>query len=462
FVRALFRAMLALNRYSLRLLGLNLGKLLFAKIHRAFGSKLRLFVSGGSAFDLNVAQDFHDLGFTILQGYGLTETTGAATVTRVKNNVIGSVGPALPGVQLKIVDADSAGIGDVAIRGPVVMKGYYKNPEATEGVLKEGWFHSGDLGRLDRRGNLFITGRKKEVIVLPNGKNIYPDELEAHYLQCPYIQEIAVLGISSPGGYERSERLHAVVVPNFEYLKQKKIANAREILRDEIARWSHQLPKYKRLMSYQVQKEPLARTTTRKIKRLELKRQIEKGELHGMEGSAAPAANPEDEALQNSSFGREVIRTLSQTYHRKMPIELDMNLELDLSFDSLERVELLASLEQSLNLRLPEDFGAEIYTVRDLIKRLQDQTQSAAAPASARQSWREILSENLLKEVGEWHVRFSGAMCTFLKPAGLKVFYLIFRIFLRLEVRGLENLPARGPYLICPNHLSYMDPFVVM
>jgi long-chain acyl-CoA synthetase len=145
-----------------------------------------------------------------------------------------------------------------------------------------------------------------------------------------------------------------------------------------------------------------------------------------------------------------------------MPIELGMNLELDLGFDSLERVELLASLEQSLNLQLPEDFGAEVYTVRDLIKRLQGQTSSAAAPASPRQSWKEILSENLLKEAGEWHVRFSGAMLTFLKHAGLKVLYLIFRIFLRLEVRGLENLPGRGPYLICPNHLSYMDPLVVM
>jgi long-chain acyl-CoA synthetase len=245
-------------------------------------------------------------------------------------------------------------------------------------------------------------------------------------------------------------------------LKQKKIANAREILRDEIARWSHQLPKYKRLMSYQVQKEPLARTTTRKIKRLELKRQIEKGELQGMEAPEAPAVNAEDQASQNSPIGREVIHTLNETYHRRMPIDLGMNLELDLGFDSLERVELLASLEQSLNLRLPEDFGAEIYTVRDLIKRLQGQAVNAAAPASARQSWNEILSENLLKEAGEWHVRFSGAMLTLLKHAGLKLLYFIFRIFLRLEVRGLENLPVRGPYLICPNHLSYMDPLVVM
>ena len=105
------------------------------------------------------------------------------------------------------------------------MKGYYRNQAATDEVLKDGWFHSGDLGRFDDKGNLFITGREKEVIVLPSGKNIYPDELETHYLQTPYIQEIAVIGVSN--SQERGDRLHAVVVPNFEYLKAKRIANAR-------------------------------------------------------------------------------------------------------------------------------------------------------------------------------------------------------------------------------------------
>ena len=194
---------------------------------------------------------------------------------------MGSVGPPLPGVEIKIISPDETGSGEILIRGPMVMKGYYKNPAATEEAIKDGWFHTGDLGKFDARGNLFVTGRKKEVIVLPNGKNIYPDELEAHYLQCPYIQEIAVIGIFSP--QERGERLHAVVVPNFDYLKARKIANARELLRDQIAGLSNQLPKYKRLMSYQIQSDPLPRTTTRKIKRLEIKRLVESGQLQSSE-----------------------------------------------------------------------------------------------------------------------------------------------------------------------------------
>src|SRR5438093_8066876 len=208
------------------------------------------------------------------------------------------------------------------------MKGYYRNPEATAEVWRDGWFFSGDLGRTDNRGNLFITGRKKEVIVLPNGKNIYPDELETHYLQCPYIQEIAVLGIASPGRYEGAERLHAVVVPNFEQLKARKIANAREILRDEIAALSNQLPKYKRLMSYQIQKDALPRTTTRKIKRLELKRMIESGALQETEPARlSKAASLEDQTLMASAVGSEVLRCLRDEYRREMPVDASMNLE---------------------------------------------------------------------------------------------------------------------------------------
>ena len=197
--RKMYRGLLAFNRFCIGVLHLNLGRRLFGKIHLTFGTRLRLFVSGGSAFDPQVAQDFHDLGFTILQGYGLTETTGPCTVTRVEDNVVGSVGPALPGVEVRICEPGADGIGEVAIRGPIVMKGYYRDPEGTAAVMRDRWFLSGDLGRLDKRGNLFITGRKKEVIVLPNGKNIYPDELEAHYAQSPYIKEIAVLGVADSG-----------------------------------------------------------------------------------------------------------------------------------------------------------------------------------------------------------------------------------------------------------------------
>ena len=461
--RKVFHGLLLLNRFARRRLRINLGKVFFSRVHRSFGDRLRIFVSGGSAFDPRVAQDFHDMGFTILQGYGLTETTGGCTVTRIEKNVIGSVGQPLSGVKIKILDPDDAGVGEVLIQGPIVMKGYYRNPAATEETMSAGWFRSGDLGRLDAGGNLLITGRKKEIIVLPNGKNIYPDEIEAHYLQCPYIQEIAVLGIAEPGSHERSERLHAVVVPNFESLKAAKIANAREILLYEIGRLSGQLPKYKRLMSYQFQKEPLPRTTTRKIKRLELKRLIESGTLKGMESTeAARAPSTQDLKSAESPVGQEALRCLRETFHRES-IGPDMNLELDLGFDSMERIELLASLEQSLNLQLPEDFGTEVFTVRDLITRLEQMSGSGGGAAgAARESWNTILAPEALARDDDWQVQFAGTVATLTKFTGLKVLFVLLKLFCRFEVRGRKNLPGAGPFLICPNHVSYIDPFAVM
>jgi long-chain acyl-CoA synthetase len=461
-MRVLFRGMLRLNRLAIRIAGINLGKILFSKIHQSFGTRLRLFVSGASSLDPKVAQDFHDMGFTILQGYGLTETTGACAVTRVENNAVGSVGPPLPGIEIKILSPDETGTGEILIRGPIIMKGYYKRPAATDEAIRDGWFHSGDLGRFDAKGNLFVTGRKKEVIVLPNGKNIYPDELETHYLQSPFIQEMAVIGISS--SHERGERLHAVVVPNFDYLKTKKIANAREALRDQIAGLSNQLPKYKRLMSYQIQGEPLPRTTTRKIKRLELKKLAESRQLQSAESAPPPVASgPEDRALMESAVGREVIHCMRETYHRDTPIDPGMNLELDLGFDSMERVELLASLEQALNLELPDDFGADIFTVRDLI--LQLEQQAGVAPRAggvSRQSWKSILSEESLHNEETIPLHISGAAGSILKHICLRlIYYGLLRTLLRLEARGLEHLPEKGPYLICPNHQSYLDPFVL-
>ncbi|HTY64164.1 MAG TPA: AMP-binding protein [Acidobacteriota bacterium] len=460
--RKLFRGMLRLNRICMKIPGGNLGKILFPRIHRNFGSRLRMFVSGGSSFDAGVAQDFHDMGFTILQGYGLTETTGACVVTRVENNVVGSVGPPLPEVDLQIASPDETGTGEILVRGPMVFKGYFKNQDATEQAVPDGWLHTGDLGRIDAKGNLFVTGRKKEVIVLPNGKNIYPDELEAHYVRGAGIQEIAVIGVFSE--QERGERLHAVVVPDFEYLKANKVANTREFLRDQIAALSNQLPKYKRLMSYQIQSDPLPRTTTRKIKRLEIKRLVESGELPASDSAPAPLPEPRDLALLESAVGQEVIACLREIYHRDTPIDPGMNLELDLGFDSMERIELLSSLEEVLHLALPEDFGARVFTVRDLVAGLEQQAGIlTGAGIASRQSWKTILSTE--SEDGEESLPFhlSGAAVNIFKYLCLRlVCYLVFRTLLRLKTKGLSHLPEEGPFLVCPNHESYLDPFVLL
>ncbi len=165
-------------------------------------------------------------------------------------------------------------VGEILLRGAIVMKGYWNRPEATAEVLKDGWLYTGDLGYLDSGGNLFITGRKKEVIILSNGKNIYPEEVETHYLKSPYIKEICVMGLEGRPGDPTADRLHAVVVPNFEALKQRKIANAKEVIRFDIENLSTQLPSTKRIGSYEIWQEDLPRTTTRKLKRFEIAKRV--------------------------------------------------------------------------------------------------------------------------------------------------------------------------------------------
>src|SRR5690606_13697986 len=207
-VRGPFRVLLATNA-RLRRAGLNAGRRLFRRVHQRVGPHLRLMVTGGSRFDPAVGDVLHALGFTILQAYGLTETSGAATLTRPGDR-LDTVGQPLPGVEIRIAPRDGGnenGDGEVLIRGPIVMQGYFNRDEARQGpdggaeagTLRDGWLHTGDLGRLDAQGRLTITGRSKDVIVLSSGKNVYPEDVEAVYARSPFIREICVVGLSRPG-----------------------------------------------------------------------------------------------------------------------------------------------------------------------------------------------------------------------------------------------------------------------
>src|ERR1022692_2105345 len=283
-----FQGLVGFSR-MLRKLGINAGAILFSKVHETLGKKMRYLVTGGSRFDPQIAKDFHDLGIDVLQAYGLTETTAAVFANSTDNNVIGSVGKAMKGVAAKIVDPHpqeegGPATGEIALRGAVVMKGYWNRPDATAAVLRDGWFYTGDLGYFDADGNLFLTGRKKEVIVLSNGMNIYPEEVEAHYLKSLYIKELAVMGLEGKPG-EGGDRLHAVIVPNFDVLRQKKIVNAKEVIRYDIESLSQQIASTKRIGSYEIAstkrigsyeiwQEDLPRTTTRKIKRFEVEKRV--------------------------------------------------------------------------------------------------------------------------------------------------------------------------------------------
>ncbi len=296
--RRVFKSLKGFNR-ALRKVGINAGPILFSKVHDTLGKNMRYLVTGGSRFDPEIAQDFYDLGIDVLQAYGLTETTAAVFVNSPGHNVIGSVGKAMKGVEAKIVyptngsqEDGGPATGEIALRGAVVMKGYWNRPDATAAVMREGWFYTGDLGYFDADGNLFLTGRKKELIVLSNGKNIYPEEVEAHYLKSPHIKELAVMGLEGKPG-EGGDRLHAVIVPNFDVLRQKKIVNAREIIRYDIEGLSPQIPSTKRIGSYEIWQEDLPRTTTRKIKRFEVEKRVKAKQARKVaEDSDLPSERP--------------------------------------------------------------------------------------------------------------------------------------------------------------------------
>src|SRR5712671_1121511 len=371
----LVRTLMGLNR-GLRRIRVNAGKLFFGKIHATFGARMRYLITGGSRFDPAIARDFYSFGIDVLNAYGLTETTGGAFITPPGHVVFGSVGRPFPGVEAKIVDPkpveEGAPLaGEIAIRGAIVMKGYWNRPEATAEVLRDGWLYTGDLGYFDSRGNLFITGRGKEVIVLANGKNVYPEEIEAHYLQAPYVKEICVMALESRLGDPTSERLHAVVVPNFELLRESKIVNAKEAIRFEIEALSHKIASTKRLGSYDIWQEDLPRTTTRKLKRFEIEKKVrelkQRGNGDAEIGTEKPLTDEEKAWLERDDVKGALAVVRESSRNALAAIHPGHNLELDLGLDSMQRVELLTGLEQKLGGQIPESQLAEIYTVRDLV-----------------------------------------------------------------------------------------------
>jgi long-chain acyl-CoA synthetase len=467
----LFKSLMSLNR-ALRKVGINAGPILFGKIHDTLGKKMRYLVTGGSRFDPEIARDFQALGIDVLQAYGLTETTAAVFANSPDNNVIGSVGKALKGVEAKVVDPQpqedgSPATGEIALRGAVVMKGYWNRPDATAAVLRDGWFSTGDLGYFDSDGNLFLTGRKKELIVLSNGKNIYPEEVEAHYLKSPYIKELAVIGLEGKPG-NGGDRLHAVVVPNFDVLRQKKIVNAKEVIRFDIESLSQQIASTKRIGSYEIWQEDLPRTTTRKIKRFEVEKWVKANQARKLaDDSELPDERPltDDESAwldqPNVQRALKIVREAART--APAALRPAHNLELDLGLDSMQRVELLTQIEEQLGGNLEESRLAGIYSVRDLVDAVLQSAASGAGGPGTRTTfagWKTILAEE----------PDAVDVVSLVRPQRLSAafWYLFSRLIqvvalerFDLHVSGIEKLPKSGAYIISSNHQSYLDPLIL-
>jgi long-chain acyl-CoA synthetase len=467
--KRLFRGLMSFNR-ALRKAGINAGRFFFGKVHATLGKQMRYLVTGGSRFDPEIARDFYALGIDVLQAYGLTETTAAVFANSPTNNVIGSVGKAMKGVEAKIVDAQpkedgGPAPGEIILRGAVVMKGYWNRPDTTAEAIRDGWLYTGDLGYFDAHGNLFLTGRKKEVIVLSNGKNIYPEEVEAHYLKSPYIKELAVLGIEGKPG-EGGDRLHAVIVPNFDMLRQKKIVNAKEVIRFDIEGLSQQIASTKRIGSYEIWQDDLPRTTTRKIKRFEVENRVRRNQGNKLaDDTALPqekSLTAEEKAWLDRPDVQGALDILRESTRPGPSIRPAYNLELDLGLDSMQRIEVLSRIEQELGGNLQESQLVELYTVRDLVDAVLHSADTGAKgperPTFA--GWKAILAEEPEPSEVIALVRPQPISATF--------WYLISRLIqvvaldrFDLKVSGIEKLPANGPYIICSNHQSFLDPLIL-
>ncbi len=465
------KTLMSVNR-GLRSIGFNAGRIFFGKLHSTFGDRMRYLITGGSRFDPQIGYDFYALGIDVLQAYGLTETTGAAFAALPHHNVIGSVGPPLPGVEGRIVDAKPGedggpAVGEIAIKGAIVMKGYWNRPDATAAVLKNGWLSTGDLGYFDSGGNLFITGREKDVIVLSNGKNVYPEEIEAYYLKSPYIKEIGVMALESEPGNPASDRLYGVVVPDFDVLKERKVVNAKEVIRFDIESISAKIPSTKRIGNYEIWQDPLPRTTTRKLKRFELEKRVRANQKKGQpdsEVSSAPALSAEDQQWLDQPEVQQALKVIRES-SKTAPevIRPSDNLELDLGLDSMQRIELLVAVEKELGGDVEESAMAEIYTVRQLVDAIRESAAAGKTRTSTSQQpagWKSVLQEDPT-DAEVLALARPGRVAERFLYAGFKPLQIFAYDRFQLQVSGLEKLPAQGPYIISSNHQSFLDPVVL-
>ncbi len=466
--RTLFRVLLHTNDWLRMHTGLNPGRRWFAKVHRVLGPNMRVLVTGGSKFDPTVGRNLYGLGFNLLNAYGLTETSGGACIMRPGDKYTTSVGHPLKGVEIRIAPRESGEEarehedGEILIRGPIIMREYFNRPDATAETLRDGWLYTGDLGRLDADGRLYITGRKKEMIVLASGKNLYPEEIEAHYREAPVIKELCVLGFNRNDDAS-GERLHAVIVPDEQVLQARGVVNVQQLVRFQVEGRSVHLPPHKRILTYDIWMEPLPRTTTGKIRRHQIEKRLREEAVTTDAAEARPLSAEETTWLQTPAHA-EAMATISVRIPQ-VAVRPDANLDLDLALDSMERVELLTLIEQQYGRRVMPETRATIFTVRQLVDAVLAATPAAGTATDSTgdqadhstQMWETLLNQ---PPDPEHHAQLSRS--TFVRALVFYVLIRIIRPFFRIRASGQLHIPQTGPYILSPNHQSYLDAFLML
>lgn len=401
-----------------------LGKKLFKKVHQGLGGHLVFMIAGGAALNKEVGTFFYAIGFDILEGFGMTEAAPMITFPRPGRVKIGSTGEALPGMTVEIRE------GEIVAKGPNVMKGYYNRPEETAEVLKDGWLYTGDLGRFDEEGFLYITGRKKEIIVLPNGKNINPVEIEQKL-------EFYSKAIKEVGVFIHKEMLHAAIVPDLNFLSDNNISDINLYFREEvISPFNAELSSYKRIMQFTILKTDLPRTRLSKLQRFKLEELI-----HDTENKKNKQEDPDTaEYLAVKSFIESQV---------DMDVSPDDHLVFDIAMDSLAKMSLIDFIEQTFGIKFEEEQLLKFPSIAKIAEHIR-------ANKLFHKEQTAIWSGNL-KEDQPVELPRSSFLLRFI-VSSVRNF---FSIFFKYEVKGLENIPE-GPCFFAPNHQTKLDAFLVL
>lgn len=402
-----------------------LGKTLFKKVHDGFGGHLQYMISGGAALNKEVGAFFYGLGFDIMEGFGMTEAAPMIAFPRPGNIVIGATGQALPGLTVEIRD------GEVVAKGPSIMKGYYNRPEETAEVVIDGWLHTGDLGYLDQNGFLYITGRKKEIIVLPNGKNINPVEIEMKLDGfSPAIKEAGV--------FMHNEMLHAVILPDFSFLSSNGVQDINQYFRENvISPFNAETSSYKRIMQFTLVNSELPRTRLSKLQRFKFAELIEQKE--------------QKKTTSNEPDTKEyhAIKSFIES-QVDMDILPDHHLVFDISMDSLSKLSLIDFIEKSFGIKFDEEQLLKFPSIRKIAEHIQ--SNKLFHKTDQDSGWTGDLKDDsdvILPKT------------SFLLRPIVNAVRGVFRLFFQFEGKGMENIPE-GPCFFAPNHESKLDAFLVL
>ena len=411
---------------------ISIRKIIFSKVHKEFGGNVRIMVSGGAKVDKNVLDDFEVLGFHAIQGYGMTETAPIIAFNVPGRERTDTVGEVIPDVEVKFGSDD-----EILVRGKNVMKGYYNNEVATrETIDEDGWLHTGDLGKME--GNhLMIIGRKKEMIVLPNGKNINPADIETEIIKLTdLIKEVAVT--------EYQDHLLAIVYPDFEKMVQEKIVNIGESIKWEVIdKHNVTAPNYKKIHDIKIVKEELPKTRIGKIRRFMLKDLIEDKVPSETKKEEKKVVEVPEEIKEKFDV---IAKYISETYQKE--IEPDSHIELDLGFDSLDIVEFMNFINAKLEANFTEEDFVENKTIVSIINLIN---QRAGKVTDKNENLKKLIDTDSNIELPKSGF-FGKAFKFVLKP--------LMKFRFKYKTSGKENI-GEGAGIIVGNHQSFLDAFAV-